>query len=69
MLLKSKFWTLEQLKEDDPRHFLDLIFLRVIGGNTQVIKYGSDNVYVISEEEYQKLLSLGKDDFSPDTQT
>lgn len=59
--MSIKIWTLENLRVDDPRHFLEVIVFKVICDEIQAIKYNDDKVYVISEKQYQKLLSLDKD--------
>lgn len=59
--MRDKSWVLEPLRENDARQFLDVILFKVLAGNSQAIEYKEDIIYVISKEQYQKLLSLDKD--------
>jgi hypothetical protein len=43
-------WTLTELRKDDPRAYLDIIVFNAKFGNIQAIEY------VISEEQYKKLI-------------
>lgn len=56
--MQNKIWVLEQLRRDDPRHFLDLLVFKTFAGDIQTIRYNNNNVYLISEEQYQKLVNL-----------
>ena len=55
---KALLWNLTELRQDDPRSYLELIVLNVTLDKPQAIKYRNDTVYVISEEQYKKLQSI-----------
>ena len=50
-------WTLTELRKDDPREYLELIIANAKFDKVQAIKYRDDTVFVISEEQYNKLKS------------
>ena len=49
-------WTLTELRQDDPREYLELIIFNAKFDKVQAIKYKDDTVFVISETQYNKLL-------------
>ena len=49
-------WTLTELRKDDPRAYLDIIVFNARFGNIQAIEYQENKVFVISEEQYKKLI-------------
>ena len=51
-------WTLTELRKDDPRAFLDIIILNARFNKIQAIQYQGDKVFVISEEQYKKLINI-----------
>ena len=55
---KGNLWILTELRQDDPRNFLDLIIFNAKFNKIQAIKYQEDTVYIISEEQYKKLQSV-----------
>ena len=48
-------WTLTELRKDDPRAYPDIIIFNARFGKIQAIQYQEDKVFVISEEQYNKL--------------
>ena len=48
-------WTLTELRKDDPRNYLEIIVFNARFGKVQAIQYQENTVFVISEEQYQKL--------------
>jgi hypothetical protein len=48
-------WTLTELRQDDPRNYLDVIIQNAKFDKVQAIQYQSDTVFVISESQYKKL--------------
>ncbi len=48
-------WTLTELREDDPRAYLDVIMFNARFGKIQAVEYQGNKVFVISEEQYKKL--------------
>ena len=48
-------WTLEDLRADDPRVYLDIIIINARFCKAQSIRYKDHKVFVISEEQYNKL--------------
>jgi len=50
-------WTLTELRQDDPRNYLDVIIQNAKFDKVQAIKYKDDTVFVISESQYQKLMN------------
>jgi len=55
MTYKYNSWTLTELREDDPRICLDVIVSNARLGIIQAIHYQENKVFVISEEQYNKL--------------
>lgn len=53
---KGNLWTLTELRQDDPREYLELIIFNVKFDKVQAIKYKDDTVYMVSEAQYKKLL-------------
>jgi hypothetical protein len=53
---KDNLWTLTELRQDDPRSFLDVIIFNAKFDRVQAIQYQGDTVFVISEAQYKKLL-------------
>jgi hypothetical protein len=51
-------WTLTELRKDDPRAYLDIIIFNARFGKIQAIQYQEDKVFVISEEQYNKLQNI-----------
>ena len=51
----TNLWTLTELKKDDPRNYLEIIVFNARFGKVQAIQYQENKVFVISEEQYQKL--------------
>ena len=49
-------WTLTELRQDDPRNYLDVIIANAKYDKVQAIQYQGDTVFVISETQYKKLL-------------
>jgi hypothetical protein len=49
-------WTLTELRQDDPRNYLDIIIQNAKFDKVQAIQYQGDTVFVISESQYKKLL-------------
>jgi hypothetical protein len=50
-------WTLAELRKDDPRNYLEIIVFNARFNKVQAIQYQGNKVFVISEEQYQKLKS------------
>ena len=50
-------WTLTELRQDDPREYLDVIIQNAKFDKVQAIKYQDDTVFVISELQYKKLMN------------
>lgn len=48
-------WTLTELRKDDPRNYLEIIVFNARFNKVQAIQYQENKVFVISEEQYQKL--------------
>jgi hypothetical protein len=48
-------WTLTELRQDDPRNYLDVIIQNAKFDKVQAIQYRGDTVFVISESQYKKL--------------
>ena len=55
---KGNLWNLTELRQDDPRNFLDVIIFNVKFDRVQAIKYKEDIVYVVSETQYKKLANI-----------
>ena len=51
-------WTLTELRQDDPRAYLDMIVYNAKYDKVQAIKYKEDIVFVISETQYLKLKTI-----------
>ena len=51
----TNLWTLTELRKDDPRNYLEIIVFNARFGKVQAIQYQENKVFVISEEQYQKL--------------
>lgn len=52
---KYNLWTLTELRKDDPRDYLDIIIFNANFGKIQAIQYQNYKVFIISEEQYNKL--------------
>ena len=50
-------WTLTELRQDDPRAYLDIIIQNAKYDKVQAIQYQGDTVFVISEVQYKKLIN------------
>jgi hypothetical protein len=50
-------WTLTELRQDDPREYLDVIIQNAKYDKVQAIQYQGDTVFVISEVQYKKLIN------------
>ena len=50
-------WTLTELRQDDPRNYLDVIIQNAKFDKVQAIQYQDDTVFVISESQYKKLMN------------
>ena len=55
-------WTLTELRQDDPRAYLDVIIYNARFGKIQAIEYQDDTVFVISEKQYNQLITEAKND-------
>jgi hypothetical protein len=51
-------WTLTELRQDDPREYLELIIFNAKFDKVQAIKYKDDTVFVISESQYKKIENI-----------
>ena len=51
-------WTLTELRQDDPREYLDILIQNAKYDKVQAIKYKEDVVYVVSEAQYKKLVNV-----------
>ena len=51
-------WNLTELRQDDPRAYLDMIVYNAKYDKVQAIQYQDDTVFVISETQYLKLKSI-----------
>lgn len=49
-------WRLTELRQDDPRSYLEVIVFNAKFDRVQTIEYQKEKVFVISEKQYQKLL-------------
>ena len=47
-------WTLTELRQDDPRAYLDMIVYNAKFDKVQAIQYQGDTVFVISKAQYDK---------------
>jgi len=50
-------WTLTELREDDPREYLDIKIANAKYEKVQAIQYQGDTVFVVSELQYIKLMN------------
>ena len=50
-------WKLHELASSDPRMYLDIIVTNAKYNKIQAIQYRDDTVFVISEEQYKKLIN------------
>lgn len=50
-------WKLRKLTSSDPRMYLDIIVTNAKYNKIQAIQYRDDTVFVISEEQYKKLIN------------
>ena len=48
-------WKLHELTSSDPRMYLDIIVTNARYNKIQAIQYRDETVFLISEEQYQKL--------------
>jgi len=48
-------WTLTELRQDDPRAYLDMIVYNAKYDKVQAIQYQGDTVFVISDNQYKKI--------------
>jgi len=51
-------WTLTELRQDDPRAYLDMIVYNAKFDKIQAIQYQDDTVFVISKAQYEKFKSI-----------
>lgn len=51
-------WTLTELRQDDPRAYLDMIVYNAKFDKVQAIQYQGDTVFIISESQYKKFKSI-----------
>lgn len=51
-------WTLTELRQDDPRAYLDMIVYNAKFDKVQAIQYQGDTVFVISKAQYEKFKSI-----------
>lgn len=51
-------WTLTELRQDDPRNYLDVIIANAKFDKVQAIQYQDDTVFVISKAQYEKFKSI-----------
>ena len=59
---KYNLWNLTDLPQDDPRNYLDVIIYNAKFDKVQAIKYQGDTVFVISEKQYNQLITEVKND-------
>ena len=50
-------WKLHKLTSSDPRMYLDIIVTNAKHNKIQAIQYRDDTVFVISEEQYLRLIN------------
>jgi len=50
-------WTLTELRKDDPREYLEIIIQNAKFDKVQAIQYQGDTVFVVSENQYKKLVN------------
>ena len=53
----NNLWKLHELPSHDARLFLDIIVANAKYNKIQAIQYRDDTVFVISEEQYNKLIN------------
>ena len=53
----NNLWKLNELPSHDARLFLDIIVANAKYNKIQAIKYRGDTVFVISEEQYLRLIN------------
>ena len=58
----TNLWTLTELRQDDPRNFLETLIALAHFGSDQAIKLNEETVYVISEAKYKKLIAEVQND-------
>ena len=51
-------WTLTELRQDDPRAYLDMIVYNAKFDKVQAIQYQGETVFVISKAQYEKFKSI-----------
>ena len=51
-------WNLTELRQDDPRAYLDMIVYNAKFDKVQAIQYQGDTVFVISKTQYEKFKSI-----------
>ena len=51
-------WTLTELRQDDPRAYLDMIVYNAKFDKVQAIQYQDDTVFVITKSQYEKFKSI-----------
>ena len=56
--LKYNLWNLTELRQDDPRAYLDMIVYNAKFDKIQAIQYQDDTVFVISKAQYEKFKSI-----------
>jgi hypothetical protein len=56
--LKYNLWHLTELRQDDPRAYLDVIIYNAKFNKVQAIHYQGDTVFVISESQYKKIENI-----------
>lgn len=49
-------WTLTEHRRDDPRDYLETIVINAKFGKVQAIEYKNEKVFVVSEEQYKKVM-------------
>lgn len=57
MIKDYNLWTLTELRQDDPREYLDVIIQNAKFDKVQAIKYKEDTVFVVSEKQYNQLIN------------
>lgn len=54
----NNLWKLYELPSHDARLFLDIIVTNAKYNKIQAIQYRDETVFVISEEQYKKLINI-----------
>jgi hypothetical protein len=54
----NNLWKLYELPSHDARLFLDIIVTNAKYNKIQAIQYRNETVFVISEEQYNKLINI-----------